>query len=128
MFRILSMSYQDRAYPIPSPEVKLFLSGPEQLLLPGELLMYICLTKPQNTRKQNGITALHRTFPEQCAWTLDRVEMSKERRTSFCARPGPRAGTLQVYYLKTTRSCVRTGTGIRHLVLDAVPSAAGAGD
>ena len=48
----------------------------------------------------------------------------------FLARRAEPAGTLQVYYLKTTRLCVGTGTGIRHLVLDAVgdPEAAGAGD
>lgn len=82
MFRILSMSYQKTAYPIPSPEVKRFLSGP-QLLLPGTLLMYICLTKPQNTRKQNGNTGFSslsaRGHPETCGV----VEMSKETRTSF---------------------------------------------
>ena len=53
------------AYHLPSPS-QAFSSG-TQLLLPGELLMYICLTKPQNTRKQNGITGLHRTLPEECA-------------------------------------------------------------
>ena len=68
------------SYPIPRSQA--FSSG-TQLLLPGELLMYICLTKPQNTRKQNGITGLHRSSPEECAWTLDRLEMSKERRPSF---------------------------------------------
>jgi len=59
------MSYQDKSYHLPSPEVKRFLLGTE--VLPGELLMYIYLTKPQNTRKQNGITGFSSHDPES-AW------------------------------------------------------------
>ena len=62
--QIILMSYPRKTYHIPSPSQEIS-SGPEQLRLPGELLMYICLTKPQKSRKQNGITAFLSTDPGQ---------------------------------------------------------------
>ena len=64
--QIILMSYHLKTYHIPSRS-QAFSPGPEQLLLPGELLMYICLTKPQNTRKQNGNYGISNHDPED-AW------------------------------------------------------------
>jgi hypothetical protein len=116
MFRILSMSYQDRAYPIPSPEVKRFLQDqkgqrPRQILI----YIYIYLTKPQKSRKQNGITGFPSHDPEDASPNQLPVQ-NKQGKTHFFLPLGAEpAGTLHIYYLKQTRLLVKTGTGIREL-------------
>jgi len=121
MFRSLNELPRDiLSSPIPKSSLffwppKVSPPSPPEPTAPGseELLMYICLTKPQNTRKQNGNTGFPTTILKTPVPTAHLCKISKETRTSFCSRPGPRAGTLHIYYLKTLSMMVKTGTGLR---------------
>ena len=112
MFRILSMSYQDRAYPIPSPEVKRFLQDqkgqrPRQILI----YIYIYLTKPQKSRKQNGITGFPSHDPEDASPNQLPVQ-NKQGKTHFFLRTAssPRGSSSYILF-KTTKIVGENGNG-----------------